>query len=77
MILDSNINRSVIACEYLCRCSDLQEHQAAAEIVIGRVGKIKDTQQKSTRIRTVTEIAAKDRHTATVEIRRIREVGRR
>jgi len=77
IILNRSINRSVIACEYLCRCSNLQEHQAAADIVIGSVGIITDTQPKSTRTRTVIETAAKDRHIAAIEIRIIREVGRR
>ena len=76
MILDSNINRSVIACEHLRRSSDLQEHQAAADIVTRIAGTKIDKQLKSTRKRTVTEKAAKDRHAATAEKRRIREVGR-
>ena len=41
----------------------------AADIVIGIVGIIIDIQLKSTCIRTVIEIAAKDRYIATVEIR--------
>lgn len=76
IILNSNINRSVIAYDFaLYSC--LQEHQAAADTVIRIVGTITDIKPKSTRIRTVTETAAKDSHKATVEIRIIREVGRR